>query len=121
MGNPLHKELYHYYLTTDAWKRRRAQVLERDQGRCTICDGEDELQVHHLSYGNIFEERLYQLTTLCANCHAHLHDDDVRLEIGVRAVPYGVMILVRDGENVVANLRVSASRIAQLLSDAIKE
>jgi hypothetical protein len=73
MGNPMHKELYDYYLTTPAWRRRRDAAVERDGGRCQNCGADDDLQVHHISYGNVFDEQPEDLVTLCIRCHKREH------------------------------------------------
>ena len=64
------------------WKKKRKEILARDQNRCVICHATDMLQVHHRQYlfsksKNIFNEpwdypnRL--LITLCERCHQRGH------------------------------------------------
>lgn len=59
------------------WVRRRlasavSEVQKRkrlDGYKCRICNSPDHLEVHHRSYDHIFDERMEDLTTLCATDH----------------------------------------------------
>lgn len=71
-----HKQKYHSYLRSRKWRKKREKVLKRDRYRCTRCGYAKRLQVHHLTYDRIFNERLSDLTTLCARCHMREHGID---------------------------------------------
>jgi len=64
-------------LDGDAWQKLRAEVLARDQNRCTACGesvAEDRAHIHHVmprALGGLDE--LSNLTTLCSGCHAAKH------------------------------------------------
>jgi hypothetical protein len=73
MGASVHKQTYHYYLKTDAWKRKRAEVLGRDGNKCQGCSSTDSLHVHHVTYERIFDELPEDLVTLCKSCHEKAH------------------------------------------------
>ena len=64
----------HAYLNSIEWKQRRHSVLVRDQYTCQICNSTSNLQVHHMSYKNLFHEPLDDLITLCDTCHANIHN-----------------------------------------------
>ena len=64
---------YNSYLESDEWREKRKFVLERDGYQCQGCLKEDATQVHHLSYKNVGEELMYQLTSLCDFCHEKAH------------------------------------------------
>jgi predicted HNH restriction endonuclease len=50
------------------------QVLERDGWRCQTCGSMQHLQVHHLKFrGQSGGDVEQNLITLCADCHARLH------------------------------------------------
>jgi 5-methylcytosine-specific restriction endonuclease McrA len=52
----------------------RNQVLKRDGWRCQLCGASKDLQVHHLkSRGNLGDDTMRNLITLCAKCHEALH------------------------------------------------
>jgi hypothetical protein len=66
-------ELYEDYLKSEDWKSRRNLVLKRDGGICQGCLSANASDVHHLTYDNIFQEFLFQLISVCRNCHERLH------------------------------------------------
>jgi len=63
-------------LSSAAWKRTRAAILERDGKRCVYCDhhepGGRGLEVNHIS-GNSRDDRPENLETVCPLCHRVLH------------------------------------------------
>ena len=67
-------ERYDEYLRSDAWKAKRARVLARDKRICQGC-GDTATQVHHLTYARVGDELLLDLTSVCGDCHARLHED----------------------------------------------
>ena len=66
---------YQNYLRSPAWMAKKAQVLERDRYRCTLCNEYGELEIHHRTYDNIGKELLEDLTTLCTPCHEKYHSE----------------------------------------------
>jgi len=71
-------EQYTAYLQSETWKALRHRVIHRDGYKCTNpeCKSRNNLQVHHTSYGGIFDMnfQLNQLQTLCRNCHDKVHN-----------------------------------------------
>lgn len=63
---------YTTYIGSAKWKRKRLEIFKRD-GCCQVCQYKKYLQVHHLSYANICNERDEDLLTLCEFCHKELH------------------------------------------------
>ncbi len=63
------------YLKSDAWKRKRFVVLQRDDWKCGYC-GARATQVHHKRYArkNIGKEPIKWLVSVCASCHESLHE-----------------------------------------------
>ena len=53
---------------TPRWTKLRAQIIARDQGRCTVCGSRRALQVHHRD-DNPFNNDPSNLQTLCWWCH----------------------------------------------------
>lgn len=64
---------YSGYLQTKKWARKRSRILRRDKNRCQACGSTRFLQIHHLSYINIYNERDDDLITVCDLCHTELH------------------------------------------------
>ncbi len=63
------------YLKSDQWQHLRKVVLDRNNHKCMLCPNTTKLNVHHITYQNLFNEKLYQLKTLCSDCHTNLHYD----------------------------------------------
>jgi 5-methylcytosine-specific restriction endonuclease McrA len=73
------------YWATEAWRKRRRAVLERDDHRCVDCGrkqgdedprlkrGRARLEVHHLTYERYGHELLEDLLTVCQRCHSIRH------------------------------------------------
>lgn len=80
-------EEYKQYLESDEWKVKREERLEKDGHRCVCCNSSDNLNVHHITYDRLKNESIYDLITLCRDCHEKLHK------------------IQRDGEEVCARLR----------------
>lgn len=65
------------------WGRQRELAIERDFGRCRMCnDDHDQLHVHHETPWEHFDSneranRLENLLTLCPSCHAGVENSDM--------------------------------------------
>jgi 5-methylcytosine-specific restriction endonuclease McrA len=64
---------YQYYLQSDQWKTKRRKILQRAGYRCELCRKAKPLQIHHLTYERIFNERMDDLQAVCDRCHRRLH------------------------------------------------
>lgn len=64
---------YKQYLKSPRWKKKRFLVLKRDHFKCTVCGRKRNLNVHHKTYKNIFNEPLCDLVTVCKVCHKKIH------------------------------------------------
>lgn len=73
---PLQKDKklnYNDYLRSKEWKLIKEKIILRDKC-CRRCGNNKELQVHHITYKNIFNERPSDLFTLCRSCHEEEHE-----------------------------------------------
>lgn len=72
-----HKQKYDAYLKTEAWRAKKKLVRKRAGGICERCDGRSGFnqnhEVHHYTYKNLFCEHLEDLGFLCVPCHEFLH------------------------------------------------
>ncbi|SEH31559.1 HNH endonuclease [Chryseobacterium culicis] len=68
---------YHEYLESQEWKVKRKQVFDRDNNLCQRCKKESALHVHHLTYDNIFKEKLEDLMSVCPECHSQIHYEEL--------------------------------------------
>lgn len=57
------------YRMTEKWQEKCRQVKDRDDHACKICGSMERLEVHHLTYCNVFDEPLHHLITVCYECH----------------------------------------------------
>lgn len=69
-----YKQLYHAYLQSDLWRRKRFSILLRDHHWCQGCAMVKATQVHHLSYDNVGQEEDDDLISLCKDCHELAHE-----------------------------------------------
>jgi len=60
---------YNAYLESEKWASKRTRVLERDGHTCQACRKRPATQVHHLTYAHVFNEPLFDLTSVCEFCH----------------------------------------------------
>jgi len=49
------------------WRKLRAAIIRRDEGRCVVCGSSTDLEVHHLN--GAADNSPNALVTLCAKCH----------------------------------------------------
>jgi 5-methylcytosine-specific restriction endonuclease McrA len=65
---------YQQYLQSSQWKNKRRKVLQRAGYKCEKCGANgSSLQIHHLTYERIFNERSSDLQAVCDRCHRRLH------------------------------------------------
>lgn len=64
---------YRDYIASEGWRKKRQQRLDLDGRMCTNCDATTRLEVHHLTYERLGNERMEDLVTMCRECHARHH------------------------------------------------
>lgn len=64
---------YNEYLNTQQWKDKRLRVLNRDNYVCQACLINKSVDVHHLTYIRVFKEPLFDLVSVCKECHENIH------------------------------------------------
>ncbi|UMQ41623.1 MULTISPECIES: hypothetical protein [unclassified Chryseobacterium] len=72
---------YHKYLESPEWKAKRELVFKRDGYICTQCKCKPAFHAHHLTYENIFNEKLEDLISVCADCHSKIHYKELMQKI----------------------------------------
>lgn len=68
------KEEYKVYLDSPHWKAIRKRLYREYEYKCAMCGSPKNLNVHHITYDNLGEEKDEDLTVLCQKCHSELHD-----------------------------------------------
>jgi hypothetical protein len=66
---PVKWESYEAYLLSPEWRAKADERKRMDGHRCRICNSPEHLEIHHRTYDRIFDERMEDLTTLCATDH----------------------------------------------------
>lgn len=68
---------YRDYITkSPQWKRKRKWAMRKLGRKCNRCGSAHNINVHHLSYKRLFNERLEDLEILCRGCHENEHEGD---------------------------------------------
>lgn len=73
-------EKYKTYLESKEWQDLKIDLIQRRGCKCEKCKKQksaERLQVHHLTYKNIYKESAADLVVLCAKCHMLEHKDKV--------------------------------------------
>lgn len=64
---------YLIYLKSPAWKIKKQQVFLERGRTCEICMSNRNIQIHHKTYDNLYNEDLEDLKILCDKCHKKEH------------------------------------------------
>lgn len=65
---------YNVYLPSDHWQERRLKALKKADYTCQCCSSKKDLQVHHLTYKNVWREKDEDLKVVCRSCHKKIHN-----------------------------------------------
>lgn len=74
---------YDKYLLTPEWQMKRDKVLRRDKNLCQGCFVRPAISAHHLTYKHVGCEFLFELVSVCAECHGRLHSSQDRTRVPV--------------------------------------
>lgn len=118
---------YSEKLKDPRWKEKRQEILFRDNMMCRICEGSDELQVHHTIYftgKHPWEYDNKYLITLCGNCHdeVEVKKEQIRWALTYlqQSRPWaldGILIAIKreiEGDIILDELRVKLEEINRL-------
>lgn len=76
---------YHKYMSSPEWYEKRQKVLERDGWVCQGCGEKTATEVHHRSYAHFGDELLWELVSVCNDCHRKV----TTMDRGMREHIYG--------------------------------
>ena len=57
------------YYNSEEWQEKRLVVLHRAKYQCEKCGANLKLDIHHLTYKNLYHEPPEDLMALCRACH----------------------------------------------------
>ena len=66
------------YLNSQVWKEKRQEVLNRDSYLCQACLKHRASEVHHLTYDHFGDEPLFDLISVCRQCHEKISTIDIK-------------------------------------------
>lgn len=90
---------YNTYILSPEWQSVRRSRLRTDNYTCQECYRKHDLQVHHLTYKRLGDERIEDLITLCVRCHNNAEELKAQVEIGEKAVLRQTKITQKEWEN----------------------
>lgn len=67
------KMFYSEYITSDAWFKKRDAFFRKNKYQCAVCSIKANVQVHHMSYAHLGDERENELVVLCYWHHQEYH------------------------------------------------
>jgi len=75
------KLTYSNYLQSGYWQKLKVDIIEFRGAQCEKCgewfdDMENELNIHHISYGRWYAEKWENLVILCKGCHKWEHNEN---------------------------------------------
>ena len=72
--------IYSEWMQDMPWKEIAAKAKKKAGYKCEICGSAMNLCVHHTTYENICREDQHpdDLVVVCRNCHANIHDEDLK-------------------------------------------
>lgn len=72
--NCVYKDAYYEYLESDQWLNIRRIALMKSDFKCEKCGNKENLNVHHLNYNSVFDEKIRDIIVLCKGCHKNQHN-----------------------------------------------
>jgi hypothetical protein len=75
------RDEYDAYMGSSEWQSKRSAVLMRDRYICQGCLEEPASEVHHITYSHFGAELLFQLISLCGDCHERAHAETSQAEV----------------------------------------
>jgi len=67
------KRKYLKYLQSEDWAQIKIDLYQTRGKVCEYCGSTKNIQVHHLTYKNIYKEEPEDLVLLCKDCHRKEH------------------------------------------------
>ena len=64
---------YYEYLKSKEWYKKTQECKRLSDNRCSRCGSDRALEVHHITYVNLYNENQNDLECLCHLCHAIEH------------------------------------------------
>ncbi len=92
------KAEYRDYLKSGLWEYRRLKMLDK-YNRCCVCKEKTNLNIHHVRYTSIGNEKAGDLVVLCRKCHYKLHKGPISVRKRLRKLTRNISKRVRNRIN----------------------
>ncbi len=64
-----------YIKSSSIWQEKRKERLAIDNHKCYSCNSSNRLEVHHITYKNLYKENMADLICVCRSCHNKIHKE----------------------------------------------
>ena len=96
---------YEQYIQSDAWRLQRQLLIAEHGAKCDLCKRTNELNVHHLNYERLGNERADDVIVLCIRCHNDIHYAMRKYPASEKALKKAIIISEKDYSEQVDKLK----------------
>lgn len=89
---------YRKYISSHEWKKKRERAFEKLGKKCGRCGSTVNIEVHHRSYDNLYNESIIDVEIVCNGCHKRA--DNERIESSITDSAYSTWLEKVYGEDV---------------------
>ena len=100
---------YEQYIQSDAWRLQRQLLIAEHGAKCDLCKRTNELNVHHLNYERLGNERADDVIVLCIRCHNDIHYAMRKYPASEKALKKAIIISEEDYSGKCINFRTNGS------------
>lgn len=94
------------------------RVMERDNYRCVVCGRDDGFLVVHHKDGNVMNNDMDNLMTVCKPCHARLHHQTLRFNKPTVQMVTELRLQGKTYQQIGEYLGISRQRVHQIVKRA---
>lgn len=74
LNGPYMRVKYEKYIRSERWYMRARQYYRQYGKQCAVCNTDDQITLHHMSYAHMGNERDNELVALCKTHHSEYHE-----------------------------------------------
>ena len=84
---------YQEYIHSKRWEQQKKKLKANS---CDKCGFKYELDLHHLNYDNLGEEKTSDVSTLCRRCHRDIHYEQRKGEVSETMIRQNYQVTERE-------------------------